>query len=97
MVDAIRALVLRLPQQNKYLLQYLCAFLVKVAARGSVNKMHAMNLSIVFGPNVLHQRNADAYDTTNMAIIYSVVQLFIEQYDTIFEGIDEERRWEKGG
>ena len=54
--------------------------------------MHAMNLSIVFGPNVLHQRNADAYDTTNMAIIYSVVQLFIEQYDQVFEGIDEERR-----
>ena len=54
--------------------------------------MHGSNLSIVFGPNILHKRNANAYDTTDIALVYAVVQIFIEFYDLIFEGIEEERR-----
>ncbi len=48
----LRALLGQLPRANYDTLKYLMAFLVLVAKREEWNKMSAMSLGIVFGPNL---------------------------------------------
>jgi len=75
-----RSLLAYLPQYNKFMLQYLCSFLVKVASQSEQNKMASSNLSIVFGPNILVKRDADPYDTSDFRHVYGLVQLLIDHY-----------------
>ncbi|KAF5397492.1 RhoGAP domain protein [Paragonimus heterotremus] len=50
----LEELVLQLPEENAYLLHYVCHFLATVAAHEPVNKMSAEGLGILFGPCVFH-------------------------------------------
>eukprot|EP00026_Physarum_polycephalum_P001488 Phypoly_transcript_01490.p1 GENE.Phypoly_transcript_01490~~Phypoly_transcript_01490.p1 ORF type:complete len:1106 (-),score=253.34 Phypoly_transcript_01490:41-3337(-) len=59
-VGPVRATVAKLPQYHRFVLQYLCQFLNRVASFGKVNKMRSGNLAIVFGPSLLYERNATA-------------------------------------
>lgn len=49
-IKNLRQLISRLPQAHQNLLQFLSAFLLKVATYSSVNCMTLENLAIVFGP-----------------------------------------------
>ena len=63
-----------------------------VADNSAQTKMAASNLGIVIGPNLLSKPNADPYDTSDFKHIYNIVQVFIENYAAIFDGIEEERK-----
>jgi len=91
-ISALKAQLNLLPPINKFVMHTLCGLLVKIAAKGNINKMHPMNLSIVIGPNILYKQNADSYDTSDLKYGYDLVQLFIDQYNEIFAGVEEERQ-----
>ena len=90
-------LIQSLPMYNKYLLQYLIQLLVKISANSQTNKMGPSNLSIVFGkfrsisyfnlsdlgPNILHKKSSDPYDTADFGSVYQTVQYFIDNYDQL--------------
>jgi len=88
-VDRIRTTIAKLPQHNRFLLQYLCQFLHRVASFGMVNKMKSSNLAIVFGPSLLSGRDANAMNT--LQDVCTLVQFLIDNHQPIFEGVEEER------
>lgn len=55
----LRALVLQLPEANYNLAQVLFHFLYKMAKYSDVTSMDSSNIAIVFGPNVLINKQAD--------------------------------------
>ncbi|XP_010886644.2 protein FAM13A isoform X3 [Esox lucius] len=50
----LKDILRRLPDQHYSLLRYLCVFLAQVDQRHQENRMTALNLATVFGPNVFH-------------------------------------------
>ncbi|XP_064633160.1 rho GTPase-activating protein 24-like [Lineus longissimus] len=90
-MDTIRSLLDQLPVDNYNLLEYLCKFLEEVSKHCDENKMPAMNLALVFGPNVLKCNIDDPsllMDTTSLTT--KTVFIFILKHDEIFiREIDE--------
>uniref|UniRef100_A0A6B2L648 Rho-GAP domain-containing protein n=1 Tax=Arcella intermedia TaxID=1963864 RepID=A0A6B2L648_9EUKA len=62
-ISAVRTLIQELPKVNFVLLKELTVFLHEITQRSSKNRMTADNIGIVFGPNLLRSRSADAVTT----------------------------------
>lgn len=77
--------IAKLPQANKYVLQYLMKVCFIVTQNSEANKMTAQNLGVVFGPNLLKSR--EGVDAANN---YLVVQAMIQNYDVLFTQIESE-------
>jgi hypothetical protein len=64
------------------------AFLTKLSAQSSINKMTASNLSIVFGPTCLWPKENSLESAMDMPYVNSVVQLVIENPDELLPPIE---------
>lgn len=52
-VDNAQKAMANIPEDNYYIVRYLCQFLHKVGEKSNVNKMTDLNLATVFGPNII--------------------------------------------
>jgi len=86
----LRALVLQLPEANYNLAQVLFHFLYKMAKYSDVTSMDSSNIAIVFGPNVLINKQADdlqkLQDTPQ---ILKTTRAMIDDCHTIFPKKEE--------
>ncbi|XP_071105558.1 protein FAM13A-like isoform X4 [Haliotis cracherodii] len=96
-VQQLKSKLQQLPNENYDLLKYLCQFLVVVTHHEKDNKMSAMALAIVFGPNLFKCGDGISglrdQGTTNQ-----IVFKLIAEYDTIFKQSHEDApivSWEK--
>ncbi|EGG23324.1 RhoGAP domain-containing protein [Cavenderia fasciculata] len=85
-IDSVKLLVSLLPAPNRALFRHLFRFLEKVYANAGVNKMNAVNLSIVFAPNLLKDKDNNVMNVVADAqYVNHVVQLIIENsFDSLF-------------
>ncbi|KAL5019087.1 hypothetical protein ScPMuIL_004809 [Solemya velum] len=84
-------------KENYNLLKYIIGFLVAVTYYHSVNKMNAMALGIVFGPNLFRCGNS-LQALKEQSFVNNLVLRFITDYDKIFKSDGEESpvvEWEK--
>lgn len=80
-----RILMSSLPQANRDLLGYLCAFLEEVAEHEQNNRMNVKNVAIVFAPNVLRpQFETVGSMTADMAVTIEVIETLIRFNSEIF-------------
>ncbi|CAB1327287.1 unnamed protein product, partial [Coregonus sp. 'balchen'] len=79
----LRVLLHQLPDIHYSLLQYLCLFLTQVDQRHKENRMTALNLATVFGPNVFHVSSGlDGIQEQN--ICNKIMAKLIQNYSSIF-------------
>ncbi|XP_041699165.2 protein FAM13A [Coregonus clupeaformis] len=79
----LRVLLHQLPDIHYSLLQYLCLFLTLVDQRHKENRMTALNLATVFGPNVFHVSSGfDGIQEQN--ICNKIMAKLIQNYSSIF-------------
>ncbi|XP_072563297.1 protein FAM13A isoform X2 [Paramormyrops kingsleyae] len=82
---ALRLRLRQLPGVHYGLLRYLCHFLSQVAERHEQNRMTALNLATVFGPNVFHV--PPGFDgMKDQTVCNKVMALLIRDQQNIFEG-----------
>jgi hypothetical protein len=82
----LRALVQKIsPLESQHALAHLCAFLSRVAANASVNKMVAANLSVCWTPNLLRpQKETPQSMMSDMQPGLAVITKLIELQHTVF-------------
>ncbi|KAL2098055.1 hypothetical protein ACEWY4_007262 [Coilia grayii] len=79
-----RTLLQQLPELHHSLLKYLCHFLTQVDQRHQENRMNALNLATVFGPNVFHVSSGfDGIQQQNTC--NKIMAKLIQNYSAIFE------------
>jgi hypothetical protein len=79
----MKELLSRLPKPNYSTLKYLIAVLVIVAKNESLNKMNALSLGIVFGPNIF--RSVSNWQVfRDQGLTNFIVLKFISNYDALF-------------
>uniref|UniRef100_A0AAR2IQT2 Rho-GAP domain-containing protein n=1 Tax=Pygocentrus nattereri TaxID=42514 RepID=A0AAR2IQT2_PYGNA len=80
----VRELLLRLPDVHYSVLRYLCYFLTQVEQQQHLNRMTALNLATVFGPNVFHvSPGFDGIQEQN--VCNKIMAKLIQNYTAIFE------------
>eukprot|EP00029_Vermamoeba_vermiformis_P006865 TRINITY_DN2812_c0_g1_i1.p1 TRINITY_DN2812_c0_g1~~TRINITY_DN2812_c0_g1_i1.p1 ORF type:complete len:720 (-),score=193.11 TRINITY_DN2812_c0_g1_i1:80-2239(-) len=78
-------LIAQLPEHNRNSLRVLMKYLREVHDDSSVNKMHASNLSVVFGPTLIRERESNpAALLKDMKFQYGVIKDFIDYYERLF-------------
>jgi RhoGAP domain len=87
----LRCSLLRLPPGNRFVLRFLMEFLVKVAAKESVNRMGAGNLAVVFAPGLLRpERETMDMVFGKVTSANSLLETFIVDFDKLF--VNAERK-----
>ncbi|XP_071768640.2 protein FAM13A isoform X2 [Centroberyx gerrardi] len=80
----LRDLLQQLPDAHYSLLRYLCLFLTHVECHHKDNRMTALNLATVFGPNVFHV--APGFEAMkDQNICNKIMAKLIQNYSSIFE------------
>ncbi|XP_069131577.1 rho GTPase-activating protein 1-like isoform X2 [Argopecten irradians] len=83
MVEVKRMLREELPEDNYIVLKYILQFLTEIVAHSEENKMTSMNLSIVFGPNLLWPKGQASL--SSMGYLNSFTKYLIDHYRDLFE------------
>lgn len=84
-ISSLKALVQKLPSNEKALLEYLGRFLGMVAAKSGVNKMTPDNIAIVFAPNFLRNANETAQSAmTESPLTIVIIAALIRHIDHLF-------------
>ena len=87
-VGILRTAMADLPQNNYNVLKFLCKFLQEVAANTHVNKMTALNLATVFGPNIIRhpnmEDNPELFMLTTADLSQQLAYMLINHSDQIF-------------
>ena len=88
LVQELQGLMVDLPKVNYNLLKHLCQFLSKVASFTDINKMTALNLATVFGPNIIRhpqmEDNPEIFMLTTADISQQLAFMLINYSDQIF-------------
>ncbi|EFA78547.1 RhoGEF domain-containing protein [Heterostelium album PN500] len=87
---ALKALVEKIPQINRFCTFYLMRMLTKVSDNCQVNKMTPNNVSIVFATLLLRKKGASPMDCTAFNSIFSLVECFMTGFHEIFIDIEKE-------
>ncbi|XP_035387476.1 protein FAM13A [Electrophorus electricus] len=83
----VRSLLQRLPDVHYSVLRYLCHFLTQVEQQQNSNRMTALNLATVFGPNIFHV--SPGFDGMHeQSVCNKITATLIQNYSAIF-GPDE--------
>ncbi|XP_076831354.1 protein FAM13A isoform X3 [Brachyhypopomus gauderio] len=80
----MRELLLRLPGIHYSVLRYLCHFLTQVEQQQCQNRMTALNLATVFGPNIFHV-TPGVDGLQEQSVCNQITAKLIQNYSAIFE------------
>ncbi|CAJ1063959.1 rho GTPase-activating protein 42 [Xyrichtys novacula] len=83
-VRAIHALVHKLPEKNKVMLDLLTNHLLKVSSHSDQNLMTVSNLGMIFGPTLMRSQEETVAAMMNIKFQNIVVEIIIENHDKIF-------------
>ncbi|VDP37974.1 unnamed protein product [Schistosoma mattheei] len=79
---AKKLILMKLPDDNYEILNFLIRFLTEVTTYSQQNKMNAANLAVVFGPSLIWSRNQASL--TAIDVINAFTQILITHYECIF-------------
>uniref|UniRef100_A0AAX7SDH0 Rho GTPase activating protein 42b n=1 Tax=Astatotilapia calliptera TaxID=8154 RepID=A0AAX7SDH0_ASTCA len=83
-VRAIHALVHKLPEKNRTMLDLLTNHLLKVSSHSNENMMTVSNLGMIFGPTLMRSQEETVAAMMNIKFQNIVVEIIIENHDKIF-------------
>lgn len=83
-VRAIHALVYKLPEKNKTMLDLLTNHLHKVSSHSDQNMMTVSNLGMIFGPTLMRSQEETVAAMMNIKFQNIVVEIIIENHHKIF-------------
>ncbi|KAM9820314.1 rho GTPase-activating protein 42-like [Neosynchiropus ocellatus] len=83
-VRAVHALVHRLPERNREMLELLIQHLVRVSAQSKSNMMTVSNLGVVFGPTLMRSQEETVAAMMNIKFQNIVVEILVENFSEIF-------------
>ncbi|TDH04870.1 hypothetical protein EPR50_G00137640 [Perca flavescens] len=83
-VRAIHALVYKLPEKNRAMLDVLTNHLLKVSSHSDQNMMTVSNLGMIFGPTLLRSQEETVAAMMNIKFQNIVVEILIENHHKIF-------------
>ncbi|XP_069825709.1 rho GTPase-activating protein 42 isoform X2 [Dendropsophus ebraccatus] len=83
-VQAVHALVHKLPEKNREMLDILIKHLVKVSLHSQQNLMTISNLGVIFGPTLMRAQEETVAAMMNIKFQNIVVEILIEHYEKIF-------------
>uniref|UniRef100_A0A8D2PYP4 Rho GTPase-activating protein 42 n=1 Tax=Varanus komodoensis TaxID=61221 RepID=A0A8D2PYP4_VARKO len=83
-VEAVHALVHKLPEKNREMLDILIKHLVKVSLHSQQNLMTISNLGVIFGPTLMRAQEETVAAMMNIKFQNIVVEILIEHYEKIF-------------
>ncbi|XP_031955122.1 rho GTPase-activating protein 42 isoform X2 [Corvus moneduloides] len=83
-VEAVHALVHKLPEKNREMLDILIKHLVKVSLHSQQNLMTVSNLGVIFGPTLMRAQEETVAAMMNIKFQNIVVEILIEHYEKIF-------------
>ncbi|XP_077402533.1 rho GTPase-activating protein 42-like isoform X2 [Vanacampus margaritifer] len=83
-VRAIHALVHKLPEKNRTMLDLLTNHLYKVSLHCDHNMMTVSNLGMIFGPTLMRSQEETVAAMMNIKFQNIVVEIIIENHDKIF-------------
>uniref|UniRef100_A0A1A7Z518 Rho GTPase activating protein 42a n=1 Tax=Iconisemion striatum TaxID=60296 RepID=A0A1A7Z518_9TELE len=83
-VRAIHALVHKLPEKNKAMLDILTTHLLRVSSHNNQNLMTVSNLGMIFGPTLMRSQEETVAAMMNIKFQNIVVEIIIENHDKIF-------------
>ncbi|XP_057216907.1 rho GTPase-activating protein 42 isoform X3 [Triplophysa rosa] len=83
-VCAVHALVHKLPDKNKEMLDILIKHLHVVSTHSQKNLMTVSNLGVIFGPTLMRSQEETVAAMMNIKFQNIVVEILIENYDKVF-------------
>ncbi|KAJ1500479.1 hypothetical protein HMI55_003871 [Coelomomyces lativittatus] len=83
----LHAILNQLPEVHYATLKYILKHLTNIARHASTNKMNIPNLSIVFGPTLVHSLS---HGTQDMMAHCKIVEMLLDHYTLIFEEEEED-------
>ncbi|KAM9853318.1 rho GTPase-activating protein 42 [Aulostomus maculatus] len=83
-VCAVHALVHKLPERNKEMLELLIKHLVIVSTQNKFNLMTVSNLGVIFGPTLMRSQEETVAAMMNIKFQNIVVEILIENFNKIF-------------
>ncbi|XP_034461091.1 rho GTPase-activating protein 42 isoform X2 [Hippoglossus hippoglossus] len=83
-VCAVHALVHKLPERNKEMLELLLKHLVIVSTQNQCNLMTVSNLGVIFGPTLMRSQEETVAAMMNIKFQNIVVEILIENFNKIF-------------
>ncbi|KAK2828635.1 hypothetical protein Q5P01_019669 [Channa striata] len=83
-VRAIHALVHKLPEKNRAMLDLLTGHLLKVSSHSEHNLMTVSNLGMIFGPTLMRSQEETVAAMMNIKFQNIVVEIIIENHHKIF-------------
>ncbi|KAG7217644.1 hypothetical protein INR49_021333 [Caranx melampygus] len=83
-VCAVHALVHKLPERNKQMLELLIKHLVTVSTQSQCNMMTVSNLGVIFGPTLMRSQEETVAAMMNIKFQNIVVEILIENFNKIF-------------
>ncbi|KAM4620712.1 rho GTPase-activating protein 26-like isoform 2-T2 [Polymixia lowei] len=86
-VTEIHAIVHRLPEKNKQMLELLTKHLANVASHHEQNLMTVANLGVVFGPTLLRPQEETVAAIMDIKFQNIVVEILIENHERIFKDL----------
>ncbi|KAL2095129.1 hypothetical protein ACEWY4_009848 [Coilia grayii] len=84
-VCAVHALVYKLPDKNKDMLDILIKHLQTVSTHSQKNLMTVSNLGVIFGPTLMRSQEETVAAMMNIKFQNIVVEILIENYEKIFQ------------
>ncbi|KAJ8275854.1 hypothetical protein COCON_G00076060 [Conger conger] len=84
-VRAVHALVHKIPDKNKEMLDILIKHLVTVSKHSQSNLMTVSNLGVIFGPTLMRSQEETVAAMMNIKFQNIVVEILIENYEKIFQ------------
>ncbi|XP_051512228.1 rho GTPase-activating protein 42-like isoform X2 [Myxocyprinus asiaticus] len=83
-VCAVHALVHKLPDRNKEMLEMLIRHLLNVSTHCDSNMMTVSNLGVIFGPTLMRSQEETVAAMMNIKFQNIVVEILIENFEKIF-------------
>lgn len=83
-VCAVHALVHKLPDKNKEMLEILINHLLNVSTHRESNMMTVSNLGVIFGPTLMRSQEETVAAMMNIKFQNIVVEILIENFEKIF-------------
>ncbi|XP_027013391.2 rho GTPase-activating protein 42 isoform X2 [Tachysurus fulvidraco] len=83
-VCSVHALVHKLPEKNKEMLQIIIKHLLTVSAHSKTNMMTVSNLAVIFGPTLMRSQEETVAAMMNIKFQNVVVEILIQNFEKIF-------------